>query len=90
MKIIALTFNFTDGNVAEVRQLFFLLSNFFHDVFIRGSCPISLIRPMSDWVKSYLKTTVVQIIDQLVVGIFMADKESGTDWATVSVFAIVN
>lgn len=72
-----------------MRNLSFLVSKFPPHILSGGFYPVSLWGLVTDGMQSDLEATVVQFVDDDIVGVFVADVESGSDRTTVGIDAIV-
>lgn len=72
-----------------MRHLYPLVTKLHLHVIISGFSPVRLWRLMTDRVQGNFITTVVELVDDLIVSVLMVDEESGTSRAAVGVQAVV-
>lgn len=72
-----------------MRNLNLLISNLLLYNIVACSGPIILRSSVADGVKCDLITLIVKLIDESIVGVFMADVESGARWTSIGILATV-
>lgn len=86
---LLLTMDVVERNISEMGHLDSLVSEFPPHVFSGGFLPVSLRRLVRYGVESDLMPLIVQLVDQLVVRVFVADEERGSSRTTVYVRTVV-
>lgn len=77
------------GNVGEVRHLYSLVGKLLFDDVIGGVAPVRGGVHVRDGVQRHLVAAVVELVDERVVGVAVADEEGGGGRALVGVAAPV-